>query len=223
MTSYLQEAAARGVDGWINLGHHLSGDVSLHLEPVAHAAVRLHLVGHVDEGLAEVDSHHLLEHARHLKGGAAHSAAQVQRPAAAATAAGGGTCQQRGSSPMGMRQSEVMPCAARTVQTQVPELLRVQQRKGCAMCLLTASCRTINSDQYIHGLPVRNAASPAGGDAGLGRPAGDHVTTLLGEVQAISQYANLSQVVRKCHLQRTKVQRQVLPGRKRKERGHQVW
>jgi hypothetical protein len=66
--AHLQECAARGINGRINLRHHLSADVPLHLQLVSHAAICLDLVCHVNERLAQVDANHLLEHARHLKG-----------------------------------------------------------------------------------------------------------------------------------------------------------
>jgi hypothetical protein len=79
----------------------------------------------------------------------------------------------------------------------------------------------LQADPAYPALAGLQRSSPASWDARLCRPARDHVSTLLGEVHAISQYANLCQVVSKRDFQRPKVQRQVLQARTTEQRGEQ--
>jgi hypothetical protein len=58
-TAYLQECAAACLDALVQLCHYLLRDLSLHLELVPNLPFCLHPVGHVDEGLAQVDANHL--------------------------------------------------------------------------------------------------------------------------------------------------------------------
>jgi hypothetical protein len=56
---YLQECAAPCVNALVQLRHHLLCDLSLHLELVPNLTLRLHPVGHVNEGLAQVNANDL--------------------------------------------------------------------------------------------------------------------------------------------------------------------
>lgn len=64
---YLQEGAPAGVNGIINPSNCLLTDVTLHPQVVLNLLVLLHLIGHVDECLTEVNANHFLELSSNLK------------------------------------------------------------------------------------------------------------------------------------------------------------
>lgn len=160
-----------------------------HCSSPPHLSVHLHLVSHVNEGLAQINANHLTIRASQLK----------SRPVEFVVfGAGAGSHRQT--------------CR---VNTDMQGWAVRQQRRCCRLrgCMAASvSVGAAGPCAKCHPAPADSAAQvqrPPRCRALLGCPAHDQVATLLGEVQPVSKDADLSQEISKGNLQRAKVQGQV--------------
>jgi hypothetical protein len=148
-TTHLQERAALPVNRAVEARHQLLLDVALHLESVGELPLRLHRVGHVDERLAEVDGHHLLVRARHLKRRPVQSRVLQERAgrqqgvsAPLSTAVERAGFLQHRASERALARSNTAPCTAHLPTAQP----RSSARRVLAPCL--AAQRSTSSPHF---------------------------------------------------------------------------